>query len=295
MTAVVANMAAGQTAYAAGVVQAQDTGTLLIAGSVRDDRNRFVEVTYDLHAPRGIEVCRVTLEPASPIGVVKLSGEAGLVRVGVNKRVRVEFAGELPNNAQQIIEKGLRAECGSRYRVHIGAGWFLSAEGRGGEQILGKHQAHGGVARVGIVIGDFWELGFEASAPVFRPVLDSQISPTWERWFLQDTFYSVAVGRVAQLGGNVQFVPMAGFGVGQLKSTRYSYSFRGNDVQTLFAEESRAVAAPLAGVDIRVELVPRLQLVGLYRMHVVLNADGAIAPRPTFQHRPGVGISFNFR
>ena len=78
------------------------------------------------------------------------------------------------------------------------------------------------------------------------------------------------------------------------KSWRFTYSFPSNGLQTVVQEESRFAPAPLAGVDVRLEVGRGFQVVALYRMHVLLGGDGMVAPRETFLHRPGAGIYWNF-
>ena len=136
------------------------------------------------------------------------------------------------------------------------------------------------------------ELGFEADFAT-REAIDSELfSLASERRVHKDSFLSVTFGHAASLGSRVALVPVGGIGLGILDTRRYRYSVAGGAVVVDEVGESAAKPVVTLGADLRARVVSRLDVVGGYRMHLLLDAGEGLLARLT-QHRFTIGLQLN--
>lgn len=182
----------------------------------------------------------------------------------------------------------------STRQVQIGGGWFGSFESRQSTPSLGSRQATGVTVRLALpdVFARGVELGFEADLTT-RGAIDSELfSLASERRALKDSFFSATAGYAVPVGTRITLVPTAGFGLGALNTHRYRYTVAGGSV--VVAEETEGAIKPAltVGGDLRARVVSRLDVVGGYRMHMLLGASDGLLERSAL-HRFTIGLQVN--
>lgn len=274
-----AGVVLAQVLCGASRAHAQGGCTIVVTGAGLT--GRIWSIGYDLQAPPGIEFCELRVSPEPE------EWPDGPVRVGRGKVVNLQYENP-PAKPPTLSAVPLRA-------WHIGATVFTSLDEREGTEVLGSHQALGGVASLGLPIGLRGEIVFEASAPLFKQALDSfEAGSSAEHRLLRDTLFSAAIARVFRLGSRADLVPLAGGGVALVETRRLIYSLVGRAVQTDIEDHSRVGAVLTVGVDLRLRVGPRIAVVVNDRLHVLGGSDDETTSRPRVQHRPAVGMQIEF-